>query len=119
MTQNHRTLQSATDYRACVDPLHRNVWPVRIGDDETVIGYLTEHITVTLDLPEPPVTRWTWKFDDAEADALRVDEDLRASRASYRSWSGALNVFTTMHQLAVASREVEWNAAAERVGKGE
>lgn len=109
-----------TDYRACVDPLHRNTWPVRIGDDETVIGYLTEHITVTLDLPQPPVNQWSWKFDDAEADRLRIEEDLRHSRIPrYRSWRRALEVFASMHQLASSLRSAEDYLAAERAKRGE
>lgn len=115
-------LHPATDYRADVDPLHRNVWPVRIGDNPTVIGYLHEHITVTLDLPEPPEppeTRWSWVFEDAEGDRLGVDESLRASRGRYRSWRSALTTFTQMHQLAVSLRAAEAHLAAERARKGE
>lgn len=112
-------LRPATDYRADVDPLHRNVWPVRVGDDDTVIGYLHEHITVTFDLPEPTETRWSWVFEDREGDALRVDESLRASRGRYRTWRAALSSFTHMHQLAVSLREAEWNQSSERAGKGE
>lgn len=105
-----------TAYRACVDPLHRNVWPVRVaeGDNAPVIGYLTEHITVTLDLPNPPASQWSWKFDDAEADRLRVEEDFRFSRGRYRSWRAALNVFASMHQLVTSLRDAEAHLAAER-----
>lgn len=112
-------LHPADDYQACVDPLHRNVWPVRIAGDDTVIGYLHEHITVTLDLPEPPETRWSWVFEDAEGDRLRVDESLRASRGRYRSWRSALTTFTQMHQLAVSLRVAEAHLAVERARKGE
>lgn len=94
------TMKDASAYRADVDPLHRNVWPIRVGDDETVIGYLTEHITVTLDTPQPPEVRWSWKFDDAEASRLAIDEGLVASRGRYDTWRTALDVFITLHQQA-------------------
>lgn len=102
-------LHPATDYRACVDPLHRNVWPVRVdeGDDAPVIGYLHEHITVALDGTAPPVTRWSWVFEDAEGDALHLDQSSRASRARYATWRKALEVFTVAHQLTVALRADE------------
>lgn len=110
----------ATDYQACVDPLHRSTWPVRIdGGGDAVIGYLTEHTTVTFDRDAPPVTHWTWKFSDAEANELQVDEDLRASRGHYRSWQGALRTFASMHQLAAALRQAEAHLTAERARKGE
>lgn len=111
-------LRPTTEYRACVDPLHRNVWPVRVGDDETPIGYLTEHITVTFDVPQPPEVRWSWKFDDAEASRLAIDGDLRESRGRYRTWRTALDAFVTLHQLAVALRFEEARETAERARKG-
>lgn len=109
----------ATEYEACVDPLHRNTWPIRIKGDDTVIGYLHEHITVTLDLPNPPVTRWSWVFEDAEGNRLMIDDALRASRGRYRTWRAALDVFVNMHQLAVSLRVAEAHLAAERARKGE
>lgn len=116
------TLYDASEYHACVDPLHRNVWPVRVGgtsDADRVVGYLTEHITVTLDLPTPPETRWSWKFDDAEANALTIDEDLRVSRGRYNTWRRAFDVFVHLHQLAAALRAGEAQLTAERARKGE
>lgn len=100
-------LQPAEAYRACVDPLHRNTWPIRVGDDETVIGYLTEHITVALDGAEPPVTRWSWTLDNAEGERLDVDVSLRRGKPKYQTWQGALDVFVILHQLAVALRSAE------------
>lgn len=110
------TIHDASEYRACVDPLHRNTWPIRIGNDETVVGNLTEHITVNFDGDTPPIVRWTWAFDDAEANALHLAPVLRSSRDQYLTWRDALHRFTRMHQLAVALREVEWNVNA-RVGE--
>lgn len=110
-----------TDYRACVDPLHRNTWPVRVelGNDAPVIGNLTEHITVNFDGDTPPHVRWSWAFDGAEADRLGIDEDLRASRGRYRSWRSALEQLAQLHQLAVALRAAEEYRAARRATGGE
>ena len=94
---------SVDDYRACVDPLHRNTWPVRVGDDTTVIGTLTEHITVNMDDTQPPHVRWSWRYADAEAERLRLDEDLRFSRARFHTWREALERFALLHQLAVVT----------------
>ena len=112
-------VRSVSDYEAHVDPLHRNTWPIRVKGDDTVIGNLTEHITVELDGNTPPVVRWSWAFSDAEADALKVDSDLRASSGRYRSWRSALDVFVNMHQLAIALRTAEWNASRDRTPAGE
>lgn len=110
----------ATEYKACVDPLHRNTWPIRIDGDETVIGYLTEHITVSFDGPPPPaMTRWSWAFEDVEGNRLGIDDTLRASRGRYRTWRAALDVFVNMHQLAVSLRVAEAHLTAERARKGE
>ena len=108
----------ATDYEAHVDPLHRNTWPIRLTGDETVIGHLTEHITVALDGTALQITRWSWAFEDAEANALRVPADARSS-GGHRTWQGALDAFANTHQLAVALREANWNASAELPRRGE
>ena len=110
-----------TAYRACVDPLHRNIWPVRVeeGDDAPVIGYLTEHITVNLDGTLPPHVDWSWKFDGAEANELRVHVDLRYSLRRYPTWRKALAQFASIHQLATALRQHEAYVAVERAKAGE
>lgn len=110
-----------TAYRACIDPLHRNTWPVRVeeGDDAPVIGYLTEHITVNMDGNTAPHVRWSWVFEDAEGDRLRVDETLRASRGRYRTWRTALDAFAHMHQLATSLRDAEAHLAAQLAKRGE
>lgn len=99
-------VQPASAYRACVDPLHRNVWPVRVGEacdndaSDPVIGYLTEHITVNLDGAEPPHVAWSWEFNDAEADRLKLDPELHRSPARYPTWRDALETFVGIHRLA-------------------
>ena len=98
-------VRSVIEYHADVDPLHRNVWPVRVGDDKAAIGYLTEHITVQLDGVTPPVTRWSWRFDDVEAERLGLDEVLRFSRGQYTTWGDALQSLARLHQVAVALRD--------------
>ena len=91
-------------YAAEVDPLHRNHWPVRSEDTGFVIGEIIEHITATLDLPEPPVVRWSWRLDDAEAERLGKHWILeRGSTARYTRYEEALGVFVEFHRTAVDS----------------
>lgn len=91
-------------YTAEVDPLHRNYWPVRSEDTGFVVGEVVEHITATLDLPQPPVVRWSWRLDDAEAE--RLGERwiwLRESPPRYVTYDQALEVLTTYHRIATRS----------------
>lgn len=91
-------------YTVEIDPLHRNHWPVRSEDTGFVVGEVIEHITATLDLPNPPVVRWSWRLDDAEAERLGkhwVPE--RSSVARYTTYDDALAAFVDFHQLATRS----------------
>lgn len=92
------------EYRADVDPLHRNTWPIRLGDDETVIGHLTEHITVNLDGPPPPPhTDWSWTLyltPDPEGATV-------TSRGRFASWREALDNFAQVHYGFTLPREVD------------
>lgn len=107
------TMKDASAYRAEVDPLHRDVWPIRVGDDPRVLGYLTEHITVAFDGTEPAHVRWSWALDDAEADRVEFYPGVK-SRAVYASWRQALNAFAAVHAVLAADFQ---RRSAERGGE--
>lgn len=91
-------------YTAEVDPLHRNHWPVRSEDTGFVIGEVVEHITVAFDLCQPPIVRWSWRLDDAEAERLGkhwVPD--RTSHAHFRGYDDALQTFVEHHRMATRS----------------
>lgn len=91
-------------YVAEIDPLHRNHWPVRLEDTGFVVGEVVEHITVNLDASQPPIVRWSWRLDDAEAERLGkhwVPE--RSSTARYTRYDEALSVFVELHRQATHS----------------
>lgn len=107
------TITDTGAYRAEVDPLHRNTWPVRWSDDPRVLGFLTEHITVAFDGTEPAHVRWSWTLDDAEADRVEFYPGL-TSRAVYASWRDALNAFAAVHAVLDADFQ---RRSAEREGE--
>lgn len=91
-------------YTAEIDPLHRNHWPVRCEKTGEVIGVVVEHITVTLDIPEPPVKRWSWHITEAEVERLGkhwVPD--HASKPAYLTHDDAYAAFTDFHRMATRS----------------
>jgi hypothetical protein len=89
-------------YTAEVDPLHRNNWPVRWEETGEVIGDVVEHITITLDGGEKPITKWSWRITDAEAERLgRFWVPLRRSLPHYDSHDDAFASLVEFHRIAV------------------
>lgn len=98
------------EYRACVDVMRPNDWIVRKVDDETILGILTEHITVNFDGDQPPHVRWSWTFDPAESARLDLASTLRltgtlGSTPIYGSWLDALRAFAVTHTVLAEERE--------------
>lgn len=87
----------STEYAMKIDPLHRNVWPVTWRDRE--IGQVIEHITVTLDLPEPPRTVWSWKLYLDPGDR----GDTLASRPRFATHGEALASLARVHRATLAN----------------
>jgi hypothetical protein len=91
-------------YTAEIDTLHRNRWPVRSEDTGFVVGEVVEHITATLDLPQPPTVRWSWRLNDAEADRLGEHWVMdRSSPPRFPSYVEALETFVVFHRSAAWS----------------
>jgi hypothetical protein len=116
MTGTTETQGDVLGYRAAIDPLHRNTWPITRVGDETVIGYLTEHITVNFDAPAPPPATnvWSWKFSDDVTARLEETEAkfVRAMiemRPTFGTWREALEVAARVHEIVLIHR-----AARER-----
>lgn len=111
MTGTTKTQGDVLGYRAEIDPLHRNTWPItRVGDD-AVIGYLTEHITVNFDAPAPPpaTNLWSWKFSDDEIAKLDGTESEFAQamiemRPTFSTWREALEVAARIHEIVLIHR---------------
>lgn len=102
-------------YQMEIDPLHRNVWPVRWDYDGRVIGEVIEHITVAFDGGAAPHVDWSWKLDDTEA--LRLGKHWAAESQStlrYRSHRSAFAAFTSIHRSSVDSAKLTAKLFAER-----
>ena len=111
MTGTTETQGDVLGYRAEIDPLHRNTWPITRVGDETVIGYLTEHITVNFDSPAPPpaTTLWSWKFSDDETAGLDETEaefvrTMIEMRPAFDTWRAALEVAARIHEIIMLHR---------------
>jgi hypothetical protein len=88
-----------------VDPLHRNTWPIHVGDDDAPVGHLTEHITVALDGPPPPAhVDWSWTLYLTKQ---RDDGATVTSRKRFPSWREALDNFAQVHYGFTLPREVD------------
>lgn len=93
-----------SEYRAEVDPLHRNTWPIHAGSDPAPVGHLTEHITAALDGPPPPAhVDWSWTlYLTGQPDGATV-----TSRGRFPSWREALDNFAQVHYGFTLPREVK------------
>lgn len=95
-----------SEYRAEVDPLHRNTWPIHAGSDPAPVGHLTEHITAALDGPPPPAyVDWSWTLY-----LYKYERDAGPTVTSERrftSWREALDNFAQVHFGFTLPREVD------------